>query len=125
MRRRDKHFLVVNVVLAGLCIGTSVFSAFVSIKWVRRWEDDLAVFSKRLDSVEENARAYERPVGGHGAGVASSASGASELSDDTLSPVLLGLGQTKSVKNRYIYADYRMADGTTERKYIKTVPLQD
>lgn len=124
MRRRDRIYFGVLGVATALHIAVAVSA--VAFHWyhVRR-------LVPRVDDLESGLRAETQARADalcaaraeFGAAVASSPSSASP-SNAVASPVLLGYGQTKSQKQRYVYADYRYPDGSVQRKYVANFPLE-
>lgn len=122
MRRRDRiYFSVLGVLVALHAIGLASAVAF-------EWWTGKRILA-RIQNVEEalDAEARERADGVAAAIAVRSASNASSSSDTSSDPLpgptIQGFGQTKSKHARYIYADYRMPDGTVTRQYLQKFPL--
>lgn len=116
MRRRDLHFLVVEVVLTGVSISTCALCFYASFFWARR------VYA-RLEAVEERAAIAERTCAdASGAALAACEAvrnGLDSSSSDESPAVptrVLGYGQGRTAKGtRYIYCDTLLSDGTVDR----------
>lgn len=118
MRRRDLHFLIVEVVLTGVSLATCALCFYSSFRWARR-------VHARLEAVEERAAIAERTCAdASGAALAACEAvrngfDASSISDDSpaVPTRILGYGQSRTAKGtRYIYRDTLLSDGSVDRQ---------
>lgn len=117
MRVRDKHFLIVEVVLTGIALASCVLCVYTCLRWARRTHASILDLQRRVEIAERTC------ADASGAALAACeivrASPAS--SDDApalASPLRVqGYGQGRtSTGRRYIYEDVVMSDGSVDRR---------
>lgn len=122
MRRRDVHMVVAECVLTCIALAACALSVFVA------WKADRRV-ARRVDELSKRIDVAERTV----ADAAAAAMAACDVvrepvsanSDEAASiPVrVLGYGQGRTRRRRYIYRDTELLDGSVDRAYIAWFPL--
>lgn len=124
MRRRDLHYLLVNVALTVCGLLACALAVYEAVLVSRRSR-------ARLDAFEERIAASERTVADAcGAALAAAEACASSPAldgphDAATPPRLLGYGQGRtSTGRRFVYRDIE-EDGQTRREYIAWLPAAE
>ncbi len=117
MRVRDKHFLVVEVVLTAVSLASCALCAYTCLRWARRTHASIVDLQRRVEIAERTC------ADASGAALAACEivrAAPSTTDDSTAVAVPLrvqGYGQGRTASGRcYIYADVVLSDGSIDRR---------